>query len=188
MSSSKFTIIKQCEECSGMFETQRRTTKFCSHKCNQKNYKRRKRLELVSEVEKEQQKTISKPKVRTVNFDLIREKEFLTVKEVAFLFECSKNTIYRMIEDEEINAVNLRKRLTRIRRIDIEALFSKPKQQEKSKAITINNCYLMPEIIEKYRVSKNTIYNYGKKHNIERLKQNGKTYYSKHDIDKLFSQ
>lgn len=171
-----------------MFETQRRTTKFCSHKCNQKNYKRRKRLELVSEVEKEHQKIISKPKVKAVNFNLIREKEFLTVKDVAFLFECNERTIYRMIEDEEINAVNLRKRLTRIRRIDIEVLFSKPKQQEKPKTITINNCYLMSEIIEKYNVSRNTIYSYGKKHNIERLKQDSKTYYSKYDIDRLFSQ
>lgn len=59
-----------------MFETQKRTTRFCSHKCNQKNYKRRKRLELVSEVEKEHQKIISKPKVKAVNFNLIREKNF----------------------------------------------------------------------------------------------------------------
>lgn len=91
-----------------------------------------------------------------------------------------------MIEANEINANNLSERLTRIRRKDIEQLFE-PTIKEAPKELTPENCYKMNEIIKKYNVSRNTIYNYGNKHNIQRLKQNGITYYSKTDIDNLFN-
>jgi hypothetical protein len=45
----------------------------------------------------------------------------------------------------------------------------------------------MLQIIEKYKVSRNTIYGYVGKHCIERIKTKGITYYSKFDIDKIFS-
>jgi excisionase family DNA binding protein len=41
---------------------------------------------------------------------MIKHKEFLTVKEVSVLFGCSKDTIYRMINANEINAFNLSKK------------------------------------------------------------------------------
>jgi predicted transcriptional regulator len=91
-----------------------------------------------------------------------------------------------MIEANEINAINLNKKLTRIRRKDIEQLFE-PTKKEIPKELTLENCYTMNEIIERYNVSRNTIYNYGSKHNITRLKQNGIIYYSKTDIDNLFT-
>ena len=185
MSKTTFTILKQCEHCAEMFESQRRTTRFCSHKCNSANYKLRKRKELKNEVEVKTKQSL-KPKVKALNLEIIKEKEFLTVKEVAVLFGCSKDTIYRMIDAKEINAINLNKKLTRIRRKDIEQLFE-PTKKEAQKELTIENCYTMNEIIKKYNVSRNTIYNYGNKHNITRLKQNGITYYSKFDIDNLFN-
>jgi len=105
-----------------MFEAQKRTTRFCSHKCNSANYKLRKRLELKKEVETEVKQRV-KPKVKPFDLEMIKQKEFLTVQEVALLFGCNKQTVYRMIESKEINATNLREKLTRIRRKDIEQLF-----------------------------------------------------------------
>lgn len=185
MSKANFTILKQCEHCAEMFEAQKRTTRFCSHKCNSANYKLRKRQELKKEVETETKQKL-KPKVKAFDLAMIKEKEFLTVVEVSKLFGCSKDTIYRMIKANEINAINLNKKLTRIRRKDIEQLFE-PTNKEAPKELTPENCYQMNEIIKKYNVSRNTIYNYVGKHNIQRLKQNGITYYSKTDIDNLFN-
>lgn len=185
MSKSNFTILKQCEHCSKMFEAQKRTTRFCSHKCNSANYKLRKRQEVKKEVEAETNQRL-KPKVKALDLASIKEKEYLTVAEVSKLFGCSKQTIYRMIEANEIKAINLSKKLTRIRRKDIEQLFETQKK-ETPKKITTENCYQMNEIIKHYGVSRNTIYSYGKKHNIKKLKQNGITYYSKADIDNLFN-
>jgi transposase len=75
----------------------------------------------------------------------------------------------------------LRKRQELINEVEAET-----KHRFKPKVLTPEQCYQMGEIIEKYKVSRNTIYNYGKKYNIKRLKQKGITYYSKTDIDNLF--
>ncbi|CAM1366126.1 conserved hypothetical protein [Tenacibaculum litopenaei] len=185
MSKTNFTILRQCEHCGDMFKSQKRTTRFCSHKCNSANYKLRKRQELKKAVEAETKQKL-KPKVKAFDLAMIKEKEFLSVAEVSKLFGCSTKTIYRMIEADEIKANNLSQRLTRIRRKDIEKLFETP-TKEAPKELTPYNCYRMNEIIKKYNVSRNTIYNYGAKHNIQRLKHNGITYYSKTDIDNLFN-
>lgn len=58
-----------------------------------------------------------------VNLKILREKEILTVKEVAALLNCSEKSIYRNINNGYIKAVNLGSRLTRIKRSDIEELF-----------------------------------------------------------------
>jgi excisionase family DNA binding protein len=184
MSKSNFTILRQCEHCSEMFEAQKRTTRFCSHRCASNSYKMRQRLKVKSTVEAKTLKVLL-PKVKALNIELIREKDFLKVNEVAALFNCSKQTIYRMIKANEIRAVNLYQKTTRIRRTDIERLFEKP-STNKPELLTKYDCYTMQEITTKYKVSPNTIYSYTGKYGIERIKENGTTYYSKADIENLF--
>ena len=60
-----------------MFESQKVTTKYCSHKCNQKHYKLRKRLEKKqnSEIKVLKQSKI-KPKVKAIDLAFIKDKEF----------------------------------------------------------------------------------------------------------------
>ena len=186
MSKSTFTILRQCENCAEMFEAQKRTTRFCSTKCTSAKYKLRKKLERKGLVEAETKQRL-RPKVKAFDLEVIKQKDFLSVNEVAKLFSCSKQSIYRMIETNLINAHNLNIKLTRIRRKDIEQLFETPKPKAIPKILTSENCYQMNEITNKYNVTRNTIYTYGKKHNIERMKLNGNTYYSKTDIDNLFN-
>ena len=185
MSKANFTILRQCEHCGNMFESQKRTTRFCSHKCNSANYKLRKRQEVKKMVEAETKQRL-KPKVKAFDLAMIKEKDFLTVVEVSKLFGCSKKTVYRMIDADELKANNLSERLTRIRRKDIERLFE-TSTKETPKELTPENCYQMNEIVNKYKVSRNTIYSYGNKHNIQKLKKKGITYYSRTDIDNLFN-
>src|SRR5690554_4930154 len=103
MSKANFTILKQCQHCAEMFEAQKRTTRFCSHKCSSANYKLKKRQELKKEVEAETKQRL-KPKVKAFDLATIKEKEFLTVADVSLLFGCSKKTVYRMIKANELNA------------------------------------------------------------------------------------
>lgn len=56
--------------------------------------------------------------------DVILAKDFLTVREVAMLLDCSVRTVYRMIENNDINAFNLNKRMTRIKRTELERLIA----------------------------------------------------------------
>ena len=122
MSKTIFTILRQCEHCGNMFESQKRTTRFCAHRCAARNYKLRKRLESKKQVEADTIQRV-KPKVNALNLELIKKKEYLTVPEVALLFSCSKKTIYRMIEAKEIKANNILERMTRIERKSIDKLF-----------------------------------------------------------------
>ncbi|WP_152269637.1 helix-turn-helix domain-containing protein [Agriterribacter humi] len=125
MSGSTFRILKQCIHCGNMFEAQKVTTAYCSHKCNSAHYKLKKRLERKEEAEKGLDKTRSfKPKITALNRAMINDKEFLTVKEIAVLFQCSPKAVYSFIRSGVLAATNLGKRKTLIKRSNIDKLFS----------------------------------------------------------------
>jgi len=58
------------------------------------------------------------------DLEVLNSKKILTVQEVASLLSCSKKTVYRFINRGTIDAVNLGDRLTRIKRSDIDKLFT----------------------------------------------------------------
>lgn len=124
MSASTFKILKQCLMCGNMFEAQKVSTLYCSHKCNSRHYKLKKRLERKETVEADfiQPQTF-KPKVKAIDRAMIKDKEFLKVKELALLFNCVPKTIYSMINAGIVPAVKLTERKTIIRRSDIDKLF-----------------------------------------------------------------
>ncbi|WP_272149741.1 helix-turn-helix domain-containing protein [Tenacibaculum aiptasiae] len=189
MSTSTFKVLKQCLNCGDMFESQRITTKYCSHKCNQRHYKLRKKLEKKENVKVE---TLTKhklvPKIKALDIALIRDKEFLNVKEVALLFGCDRKTVYRMIDNNIIHAVNLNSRMTRIRKADIDSIFNPTKKTENSSIdLKIENCYSISQIKEKYKISDNGLRSITKRNNIPKAYFGTYTYYPKKVIDNLFS-
>lgn len=188
MSKSTFTILKQCENCGEMFEAQKRTTRFCSHKCSARNYKLRKKLEAKNKIETETLKQVSnnRYKAKAVSLELIKTKDFITVRELSVLLGCGKDTIYRMIKSNEIKAVNLNKKLTRIRRKDVEVLFENTAKAEIKKPLVIEDCYSVVQIVNKYNLSSVSIYSLASKNNIRKIRKGKFAYYSKVDIDNLF--
>ena len=54
----------------------------------------------------------------------LKNKEFLTVREVARLLNCSVRSTYYYIESGTIKAVNLGQRITRVKRSEIDKLFN----------------------------------------------------------------
>jgi len=62
--------------------------------------------------------------MKTMIVDDLRTKEFLTVKDVAKLLNCSIRTAYHLIEKGTIKAVNLAQRKTLIKRSEIDKLFA----------------------------------------------------------------
>jgi excisionase family DNA binding protein len=115
--SSNIEIQRICEYCNKQFTAKTTKTKYCSLKCNQRDYKKRHKEKKINESDKETSRIINKPL-----FD-IKEKEYLNVKETAILLGCSVRTIYRLIENEQIKSVNLGQRITRIKRADLNNLF-----------------------------------------------------------------
>ncbi len=124
MSSTNFKILKQCLNCGNMFEAQKVSTKCCSHKCSSAHYKLRIRLDKKAISEAETFRTIKpKPKVKAINVALIKEKEFLSVRDIAVLFECTPKTVYNFIKIGTLKAVKISKRKTFVKRSTLDKLF-----------------------------------------------------------------
>src|SRR5690606_15406872 len=115
--SSNIKINRVCNFCNKDFIAKTTVTKYCSHKCASASYKKRAKEQ---EIEKSNKETLN---IKQQPVEVIKTKDFLSVKELALLLNCSTRTIYRLIENSTIHSLNLNKRLTRIKRTDIDKLF-----------------------------------------------------------------
>jgi len=116
--SSNIKIQRICQYCKQEFTAKTTVTKYCSLKCNQRAYKKLKRSEKI------EQSNTETVKVKLYPIEILNTKEFLTVREVAQLLNCSVRSAYYYIESGTIKAVNLGKRLTRVKRSEIDKLFN----------------------------------------------------------------
>lgn len=115
--SSNITVNRICQFCGKEFIARTTVTKCCSDYCSKRAYKARKRAEKIDLSNKEVQKIKDKPN------EVIKDKEFLTVSDVAQLLNSSRQTIYTLIKNQTIKATNLSKRKTLIKRSEIDKLF-----------------------------------------------------------------
>ncbi|WEK71447.1 MAG: helix-turn-helix domain-containing protein [Candidatus Chryseobacterium colombiense] len=119
--SSNILIKRICQYCGNEFTAKTNVTRYCSHSCNRKAYKaalknkNRGQDSAKFQVDNEQNKFFFNQPV------------FLTVKEAAALLKCSSRMIYSLINTGRLNAINLSVRKTRIRRVDVDQIFSDPK-------------------------------------------------------------
>lgn len=113
--SSNIRINKICQFCANEFEARKTTSKTCSDRCAKALYKARQRIEKIEAANAETQATKKEP---------LKAKEFLTVREVATLLNCSLRSVYYYIDSGNIKAVNLGQRITRVKRSDIDKLFA----------------------------------------------------------------
>ena len=114
--ASKIEIQKRCEYCNEIFTAKTTVTKYCSHKCNQRGYKAKKRDEKIQIAKTDIIKKEAEP------IEMIKAKEFLTAKEAAILLGLSVRTVYRLIDNGKLKSVNLAERLTRIKKSELNKL------------------------------------------------------------------
>lgn len=180
--SSNLKVQRICQHCGMEFVAQTTTTRYCSHKCNSAAYKARKRNEKVAQ----STQAVSEMKALT-HFDILN-KEYLKVREVAQLLQCSLRTTYRLIAEEKINSVNLGQRITRVRRTDIDALLLKKSITEIESIVEydISECYTITEAQYKFGVSSKALLEIIKRNKIPRIKQGKFVYVPKERINKIF--
>ncbi|MFH7010820.1 helix-turn-helix domain-containing protein [Flavobacterium sp. FlaQc-52] len=118
--SSNISVYRICGFCSSEFLAKKTTTKYCSLRCASKDYKRRLKNQKIESSNLQTIKIKNQPLIE------LKDKEFLTVKQLALLLGFSVKTVYRLINTKRINAYNFSERKTLIRRCDINALFEKP--------------------------------------------------------------
>jgi excisionase family DNA binding protein len=115
--SSNIQVQRICQHCGKEFTARTTVTRFCSHRCASAAHKQKVRAGKVEQSNKQTQQ------IKTQPIEELKAKEFLTVREVAQLLNCSIRSAYYHIESGTIKAVNLGQRITRVKRSEIDKLF-----------------------------------------------------------------
>ena len=115
--SSNIRILRICQYCNKEFTARTTVTKCCSDNCAKRAYKLKIKNNKINESNTETTLIKNKP------IEDLKLKEFLTVRDVAKLLNCSLRTTYRLIQLGNIKAVNLSERKIIIKRSDIDNLF-----------------------------------------------------------------
>lgn len=116
--SSNIRIQRICEYCNKEFEARKTTSKTCSDHCAKMNYKAKQRASKIGKSNTETIQIITKP------IEVIKAKEFLTVRDLSKLLNCSIRTAYNIIERGDIKAVKVSDRKTLIKRSEVDKLFA----------------------------------------------------------------
>jgi len=118
--SSNIQVQRICQHCGKEFTARTTSTRYCSTKCNSAAYKAKLRAGRIEVSNRLTQR------IKTEPIEELKAKEFLTVREVATLLNCSVRSVYYLIENGNIEAVNLGQRITRVRRVALNKIFEKP--------------------------------------------------------------
>ena len=182
--SSKIEVQRICKHCGNEFTARTTVTQFCGDTCAKRAYKARLRAAKVGESNRETQRIKNQP------IEELKAKEFLTVREVARLLNCSVRSAYYYVESGTIKAVNLGQRITRVKRSEIDKLFEQPQPvipQPEQKQFDIADCYTLTEVKDKYSISEKALQNLIKRNSIPKIKKGWFAYVPKTEIDNLLS-
>lgn len=116
--SSNIQVQRICQHCGKDFTARTTVTRYCGDDCAKRAYKERVRAGKVETSNKETQRIKSQP------MEELKAKEFLTVRDVASLLNCSVRSVYYYIESGTIRATNLGQRITRVKRSELDKLFA----------------------------------------------------------------
>ncbi len=117
--SSNIKVQRICQHCGKEFTARTTVTQYCGDDCAKRAYKARLRKLKIETSNRETQV------IKSQHIEELKVKEFLTVRDVANLLNCSLRSVYYYIENGHIQAVNLGQRITRIKRSAIDKLFEK---------------------------------------------------------------
>jgi excisionase family DNA binding protein len=116
--STNIKVQRICQHCGNEFTAKTTVTQFCSPDCAKRAYKERLKAVKIEISNKQTQSIINRP------IEILKAKEFLTVRDVSTLLNISLRTTYRLIEQGNIRAVNLSERKTLVKRSDIDRIFN----------------------------------------------------------------
>ncbi len=176
-------LKKQCLVCDEQFIPKRVTSVYFSEKFSKKDYKQ-KILQILKE---EQLKAFIKK--------IPEDRLFISVPEATLLFGIAKTTVYRLVRQGKIPAINLGTRLVRIDRKVMEEMFPlsqippEVKAQPKKKLYSLEkeDCYSIGEIAKRFQISESTVYKHIRKYSIPTRQMGKYVYAPKIEIDNLYS-
>jgi excisionase family DNA binding protein len=182
--STNIRLQRICQHCGNEFTAKTTVTQFCGDTCSKRAYKARKRAEKIERSNKQTQRIKNQP------IEELKAKEFLAVREVARLLNCSVRSVYYYIENGTIKAVNLGQRITRVKRSEIDKLFEQPEPVSlapEQKKFDVSEYYNLSQVQSKYGISETTLHNLIKRNSIPKIRKSWFAYVPKTVIDKLLS-
>lgn len=177
-----FEIKRKCKVCGKVFVAKTLDSYYCSRKCSNVAWKRKRneklknaRLEAIAQLV---------PDIR----------EYISVKEAVAMFGVERSTLYRLIKEGRVPAINIGERLTRIKRSDMERLFlsrpesavEKEKPAPKLYSMEPEDCYTITEVCEKYHINDSSVWAHVRKYSIPSRQIGNYVYVPKQEIDNLY--
>lgn len=195
------TKTRKCAYCGKVFILNSGMQKYCSEEC----------ATAAKETRKKKQRDFLRAVEPVMEF---QQQEYLTFSKAALLLGCTRQYVYKLVEQGKLPASRLSSRMALIRRSDIEKMFEanpynrvlpcpKPKQSlvEKTKVSSkresksgktaqttdeVLEYYSGDEVMQTYKVKQSWLYTSAKRHQIPMCRIAGCNYYSKKHIDAVF--
>ncbi len=108
--SSNIRIEKICIFCKEKFTAKTFSTKYCSHKCNQRDYKKKVKEEKFQKSKEEFQTEVKLKQLKVISIEDVQKKTYLTIKEVCLLMNISESTIRKLIKYGELKTTRVGKK------------------------------------------------------------------------------
>lgn len=195
------TKSRKCAHCGKVFATNSGMQKYCSEEC--------------ATAAKEAKKKRLRDFLRAVEPVMeLQQQEYLTFSKAAILLGCTRQYVYKLVEQGKLPASRLSSRMALVRRSDIEKMFAanpynrvlpctKPKkdtskkqrpvgdkkQKNQSTSSNFNEVleyYSGEEVMNIFKVKQSWLYTSAKRHQIPICRIAGRNYYSKKHIDAVF--
>ena len=192
---------RKCAHCGKVFATNSGMQRYCSEGC--------------ATAAKETKKKRKKDFLRAVEPVMeLQQQEYLTFSKAAILLGCTRQYVYKLVEQRKLPASRLSSRMALIRRSDIERMFeanpynrvlpcAKPKIDSSKKKASVGDknrknqstssnsdevleYYSGEEVMQTYKVKQSWLYTSAKRHQIPMCRIAGRNYYSKKHIDAVF--
>ena len=190
---------RKCAYCGKVFTTNSGMQKYCSEECAEqaKETKKKRQRDFLLAIEPVME---------------LQQQEYLTFSKAAILLGCTRQYVYKLVEQGKLPASRLSSRMALVRKSDIEKMFeanpynrvllctktkksvskkmkspAKDKAKEERATDEVLEYYSGEEVKQIYKVKQSWLYASAKRHQIPMCRIAGRNYYSKKHIDAIFS-
>lgn len=183
---------RKCEFCGGTFAIRSGNQRYCSEAC----------AEQAKQARKKRCNDFIKAVAPVID---LQQQEYLSFSKAAVLMGCTRQYIYKLVNQGRLRASRLSSRMSLIRRADIEALLAaspyervlpvaRPTKsngkKKKCKTGTADaepmEYYTADEVMNTFKIGQGWLYTCSKRYRIRVCRIAGRAYYSKMDIDAHF--
>ena len=172
---------RTCLICGKQFWPKTIESYYCSRKCQQAAYRKKKREEAAKQ--KLQKQIDAIPEGRT----------YISVHEALLIYDVNRTTLYRWIRSGRVKSIRTGSHSIRLKIEELDKLLPHRLEVDRSKLFTNNifdmtpaHCYTIGEICKKFDLDDSTVWAHIRKYSIPTRQVGNYVYAPKSEIDKLY--